>query len=77
MTTRVKAIYEKGVFRPVGDVALAEGTNVEVLVPEPRRDPAEVAAKLSKLADQMPRTGRTESTSRDHDRFLYGEQDSE
>jgi predicted DNA-binding antitoxin AbrB/MazE fold protein len=33
--TVVEAVFERGVFRPVSPVALAEGAHVEVLVPEP------------------------------------------
>lgn len=33
--TVVEAIFERGMFRPVSPVTLAEGAHVEVLVPEP------------------------------------------
>lgn len=35
----IEAIFEKGVFRPVSPVVLAEGLRVEVLVPAPPVEP--------------------------------------
>jgi predicted DNA-binding antitoxin AbrB/MazE fold protein len=74
VTTTIEAVYEGGVFRPVRQIMLSEGTHVEVTVPAVAtpRDPKAVAARLAQLADNAGRTGRTESTSRDHDRYLYG-----
>lgn len=74
MTTTIRAVYEGGVFRPMRQVALTEGTCVEVLIPAVAslRDPKTVATRLSQIADKAQRTGRRESTSRDHDLFLYG-----
>ena len=74
MTTTVQAVYEGGGFRPVRQIALTEGTCVEVLIPATAaiRDPKAVAARLAQIADQAPRTGQFESTSRDHDQILYG-----
>jgi predicted DNA-binding antitoxin AbrB/MazE fold protein len=74
MTTTVPAVYEGGVFRPTRKLVLTEGTHVDVLIPQAAlpRDPKAVAATLAKIAATAPRRGRTESTSRDHDRILYG-----
>ena len=74
MTTTIQAVYEGGVFRPIRQIALVEGTHVEVLIPAVAmpRDPKAVAARLAKVADKAPRSDRPESTSRDHDLFLYG-----
>jgi predicted DNA-binding antitoxin AbrB/MazE fold protein len=74
MTTIINAIYEGGLFGPIGKVELTEGTRVEVRIPEKTnlRDPKAVAAKLGKLAAETPRTQRSESTARDHDQVLYG-----
>lgn len=33
--TVVEAVFERGVFRPMSPVALAEGAHVEILVPGP------------------------------------------
>ena len=75
MTTTIQAVYEGGVFRPTRQVALVEGTHVDVLIPAVAmsRDPKAVAARLAKVADKVVRSNRSESTSRDHDQFLYGE----
>jgi predicted DNA-binding antitoxin AbrB/MazE fold protein len=74
MTTTVQAVYEGGVFRPVQQIALTEGTCVEVLIPTTAslRDPKAVTARLAQIAGEAQRTGQRESTSCDHDQFLYG-----
>ena len=74
MTTTIQAVYEGGVFRPIRQIALMEGTQVEVLIPAiaSPRDPKAVAARMAQIADKAHRSGRPESTSRDHDQFLYG-----
>lgn len=74
MTTTIEAVYEGGVFRPVRQIALTEGTHVDVLItgPAPRRDPKAVATRLSQIAAKASRGGQTESTSTDHDQYLYG-----
>ncbi|MCE5269224.1 MAG: antitoxin family protein [Planctomycetaceae bacterium] len=73
MTTSIEAVYDGGVFRPTRQVALADGTHVEVLVPtaNANRDPRTVAARLAEVAARADRKGEVESTSRDHDRYLY------
>ncbi len=74
MAITIEAVYEGGVFRPVRQIALTEGTHVEVVIPAtPQRDPQTVAARLSQIAAKASRSGRPESTSREHDRYLYGE----
>jgi predicted DNA-binding antitoxin AbrB/MazE fold protein len=74
MTTTIDAVYEGGVFRPTRQIALTEGTHVEVLIPAvvPPHDPRAAAARLAQIADKAFRSGRPESTSRDHDQHLYG-----
>jgi len=74
MTATVQAVYEGGVFRPTRKLSLTEGTQVDVLIPQAHapRDPHAVAAALTRIAAQAPRRGRTESTSANHDQFLYG-----
>jgi predicted DNA-binding antitoxin AbrB/MazE fold protein len=73
MTTTIQAVYEGGVFRPVHEVALTEGTQVEVSIPaaaSPRQAKA-VAARLAQIADKARATGHPDSASREHDEFLY------
>jgi predicted DNA-binding antitoxin AbrB/MazE fold protein len=79
MTTIIEAIYEGGFFRPLEKVNLTEGTHVDVRVRQPpaQRDPRAVAAKLGELAAKAPRSGRQESTARNHDQILYGGKDQE
>ncbi len=73
MTTTIEAVYEGGVFRPLGQIVLSEGTHVEVTIPAVAapRDPKAVAARLAEIADRAGCSGRSESTSRDHDQYLY------
>jgi predicted DNA-binding antitoxin AbrB/MazE fold protein len=33
MTATIEAVYERGVFRPLGQIAVSEGTHVEVTIP--------------------------------------------
>jgi predicted DNA-binding antitoxin AbrB/MazE fold protein len=74
MTTTIEAVFEGGVFRPTHQVDLLEGTRVEVFIPAAAmpRDPKIVAALLSEMAAKAACSGQPESTSRDHDRYLYG-----
>jgi predicted DNA-binding antitoxin AbrB/MazE fold protein len=73
MTTAVKAIYERGVFRPVTPVRLREATEVEVLVPtdvaEDEDDPTGW-----KAADELIgfiKGGLKEPVGEEHDKHLY------
>ena len=74
MTTTIQAVFEGGVFRPIQQIALTEGTHVDVLIPvvATPHDPKTVATRLAKIAGKAVRSGRSESTSRDHDQLLYG-----
>jgi predicted DNA-binding antitoxin AbrB/MazE fold protein len=74
MTTTIQAVYEGGVFRPVRQIVLREGTHVEVLVPaaESPLDPKAVASRLAEIAAKNCRSGQPDSASEDHDHFLYG-----
>jgi predicted DNA-binding antitoxin AbrB/MazE fold protein len=74
MTTIIEAVYEGGLFRPVGKVDLKEGTHVEVRVPRPAAhcDPRAVAARLDQLAAKTPCGPHPETTARDYDRILFG-----
>jgi predicted DNA-binding antitoxin AbrB/MazE fold protein len=73
MTTTIKAVFEGGVFRPTGQIALSEGTQVEVIVPvaAAARDPKAVAAQLARIASQVSVSSQCESASLNHDQFLY------
>jgi predicted DNA-binding antitoxin AbrB/MazE fold protein len=73
MTTAVKAIYERGVFRPGTPVRLREATEVEVLVPtdvaEDEDDPTGW-----KAADELIgfiKGGLKEPVGEEHDKHLY------
>jgi predicted DNA-binding antitoxin AbrB/MazE fold protein len=75
MMTTIHAVYENGVFRPTRAISLSEGTQVEVLIPQSRasRDAKAVAKRLAAIAAGASRNGQPDFTSRDHDRYLYGE----
>jgi len=73
MTSRFPAIVDHGVLRPTVPVELEEGATVEVVIvphpsPSSQRNPAEILARLAKLATSSgdPRTGL------DHDQVIYG-----
>ncbi len=70
--TTISAVYEGGIFRPTREVALEEGTHVEVIVPEgvSRHDPTTAARLLSEIAARAPKSDTPESASVDHDRVL-------
>lgn len=71
--TIIDAIYEHGVFRPVRQVTLTEGTRVEIVLPQAVSPPSgrAAAAKLASLAAMAPPRSQPESTSSQHDRVLY------
>jgi predicted DNA-binding antitoxin AbrB/MazE fold protein len=77
MTTAIQAVYEGGVFRPTRAVALPEGTQVEVIVPQAgsQHDPRTAARLLAEIAARAPQTHESETASADHDKFLYGPRD--
>jgi predicted DNA-binding antitoxin AbrB/MazE fold protein len=50
----VRAIYEKGVFRPIEPVLLPEHAEVEVHIPDNRNDAANDLAILSVLRTSFP-----------------------
>lgn len=73
MTIAVKAIYERGVFRPVEPVQLQEATEVEVLLPtsaaETADDPTGWVAMREFIA--LARDAGSSSASVEHDAILY------
>lgn len=77
MTTTFEAVYEKGVLRPLQPVQLAEGSQVEVTVRPTRTpvDPQDAARRLASIAAKSPRGDEAETASRDHDQFLYGNEE--
>jgi len=73
MTTAVKAIYERGVFRPVAPVRLKEATEVEVLVPtdaaEDDDDPTGWKAMREFIG--LAKDSDASTASVDHDAIIY------
>ncbi len=61
----IPARFENGVFRPLRDVPIKEGTVVEVLVPleAPPRDPDPLAIRLSPACGRTVRTWPTASNT--------------
>ena len=55
MTNRIKAVYERGVFRPVNPVPLEEGASVELCYERPQalRPPQPLVAAIEQIA-RMP-----------------------
>jgi predicted DNA-binding antitoxin AbrB/MazE fold protein len=84
MNRVVPAIFDSGVFRPLEPVALAEGTHVEVQLPQTPamhcetspeildRQRAAIDEMIAEI-EAMPIEGRDDGFSgRDHDKVLYG-----
>ncbi len=78
MTTTVEAIYEQGLLRLKEPIALAEGTEVEVIVilREPSAANVKPAEILAAIAAQPPEGDEAEFSGRDHDNVLYGGKDA-
>jgi predicted DNA-binding antitoxin AbrB/MazE fold protein len=78
MTKKVKAVYEKGVLRPLNRLPLAEGMEVEVTLRfkktrARRKVPADILSSIAAL----PLEGNgTSFSGRDHDSVLYGKRKS-
>jgi predicted DNA-binding antitoxin AbrB/MazE fold protein len=73
MTTTIEAVYEHGILRPLTPLSLREGQRVQVQLTQ--EDVAEVvspAAILAEIAALPPEGECDPSSSRDHDRILYG-----
>ncbi len=71
----LSCIFEKGVLRPQQPIALPEGAEVEVIIVAKsgpaRKTPGEIMTEIAALPVEG---GGDPFTSRDHDRYLYGEQ---
>jgi predicted DNA-binding antitoxin AbrB/MazE fold protein len=87
MSERIEAIYENGVFRPIGDVALPDHLQV-VLIVEPKKLEPRSAEEIAEIvARQKAAAARLDAildyskdkqiedglTSEQHDQILYGE----
>jgi predicted DNA-binding antitoxin AbrB/MazE fold protein len=74
MTKKIKAVFEKGVLRPLNPLPLSEGTEVEVTLRikktrARRTSPADILAAIAAL----PLEGNGSAFSgRDHNSALYG-----
>ena len=85
MNDRIEAIYENGVFRPLGEVSLPDHLRVVLSIEKPGirvADDAEVVARQKRAAalldarlEQIPDNSPDDGfSSEDHDRILYGRQ---
>jgi predicted DNA-binding antitoxin AbrB/MazE fold protein len=85
MIDRVEAIYENGVFKPLGDVALPDRLRVVLriengdatavdaeaqVVARQKRAMESLDAELEHVPDNSPDDGRSSAT---HERILYGD----
>jgi predicted DNA-binding antitoxin AbrB/MazE fold protein len=73
--TKVHAIFEKGVFRPIEPVKISDGVQVELSFEEPATTTPQAPlvsalAEIAKLPLESPDDG---FSGADHDRVLYGE----
>ena len=89
MSHDIRAIFDKGVFRPLEPLDLLDGTCVHLRVDEEKResskdgqaDPTELERQQYALqtmlqeVDRLPQTAKRDGLSgRDHDYILYGSQ---
>jgi predicted DNA-binding antitoxin AbrB/MazE fold protein len=89
MSHDIRAVFDKGVFRPLEPLDLPDGTCVQLRVDEEKReitmdgqvDPAELEQQQRALqamfreVDRLPQTANRDGHSgRDHDYILYGSQ---
>jgi predicted DNA-binding antitoxin AbrB/MazE fold protein len=73
MTTRIHAVYERGVFRPTEPVTMADGTAVEITVstesiPQTPNNSAAALSAIANLPQESPDDG---FSGADHDDILY------
>jgi len=76
----IRAIYEKGVFKPTESVSLPEGTAAEVIVPQtqppatltPSRDSATILSQISAIPPDKTEVDDGLVGSSDAERILYG-----
>lgn len=78
MPTTLEAIYENGVLKPLGPLALDEGTLVEVTVTAREQlSPGQRAYRMIAAVAALPLEVDGDDTSgQDHDRLLYGDQET-
>jgi predicted DNA-binding antitoxin AbrB/MazE fold protein len=83
MSQGIPAIYDAGVFRPLGPVDLANGTRVEVQVavtgPSAVLSPAEISRQQTAINEWLEEIERLPVeepddgfSGHDHDKILYG-----
>lgn len=78
MTKRIEAIYEHGVLKPIGSIALPEGAHIEIVLLSAtertkERTPAEILGEIAALPEEGP---RGVFSVRDHDQILYSKDTS-
>ena len=84
MSQTISAVFDSGVFRPFQSVDLAEGTRVEIQLPDEaaagNMSPEELARQRAAIEqmlieiESLPIEGPDDGFSgRDHDKILYGE----
>ena len=73
MTKTIKAVYEKGVIRPLQPLELPEGTHFDVIVvTQEARETNDSAAKILADIAALPLEGSSDAfTGRNHDSILY------
>lgn len=73
MRKTIKAVYEKGIIRPIEPLALPDGSRLDVIIisheqPETIQSAAQVLAEIATLPLEGPRDG---FAGREHDAILY------
>jgi len=72
MSQVIHAIYENGVFKPLGKVALKEHEHIRLIIADLITDSPVREYSLSGIIDIAPECADTD-LSIHHDKYLYGE----
>lgn len=82
MSDRIRAIYEKGVFRPIDPIRLVDGETVELIITDPLAgsvssspdEPGRFVRMIQRIASEAGEGMRDDaSVGQNHDKYLYGE----
>ncbi len=66
MSKTIRAVYEHGVFRPTEPVSLPDGTEVDILTPDPQTAPPldQGLAKIYAILGERYDSGHTDTAER-------------
>ncbi len=71
MSKTIKAIYEKGVFKPLTKIEMKEHTKLTIILPDESNHPTLQAGSLDGIID-IAKDCSDSDLSIHHDTYLYG-----